>query len=132
MGVGLSLPVPSFPLRREILAQGGSLLVSVCLVWVVLATCLPGGGGGTPLLLRCTVRLGLGSRQRRCPTACVTLPRRRDWVPPFGCLVSQPPRLLTVPKPHEGAGGWGGGGWAMKKYVWASSMTALVPSASSG
>ena len=38
MGVGSSLPDPSFPLRREILAQGGSLLVSVCLVWVVLAT----------------------------------------------------------------------------------------------
>ena len=37
MGVGLSHPAPSFPLRREILAQGGSLLVSVCLVWVVLA-----------------------------------------------------------------------------------------------
>ena len=44
MGVGSSLPAPSFPLRREILAQGGSLLVSVCLVsvclvWVGLATC---------------------------------------------------------------------------------------------
>ena len=39
MGLGSSLPAPSFPLRREILAQGGSLLVSVCLVWVVLATC---------------------------------------------------------------------------------------------
>ena len=39
MGLGSSLPVPSFPLRREILAQGGSLLVSVCLVRVVLATC---------------------------------------------------------------------------------------------
>ena len=37
--MGSSLPAPSFPLRREILAQGGSLLVSVCLVWVVLATC---------------------------------------------------------------------------------------------
>ena len=35
MGVGLSHPVPSFPLRRKILAQGGSLLVSVCLVLVV-------------------------------------------------------------------------------------------------
>ena len=32
-------PVPFFPLRRMILAQGGSLLVSVCLVLVVLATC---------------------------------------------------------------------------------------------
>ena len=30
---------PSFPLKREILTHGGSLLVSVCLVWVVLATC---------------------------------------------------------------------------------------------
>ena len=39
MGVVSSHPVPSFPLRREILAQGGSLLVSVCLVWVGLATC---------------------------------------------------------------------------------------------
>ena len=35
------------------------------------------GGGG-----------GLGSPQRRCPTAIVTLPHRRDWVPTFGCLVS--------------------------------------------
>ena len=39
VGVGSSLPAPSFPLRSEILAQGGSLLVSVCLVWVLLATC---------------------------------------------------------------------------------------------
>ena len=39
VGVGSSLPAPSFPLKREILAPGGSLLVSVCLVWVVLATC---------------------------------------------------------------------------------------------
>ena len=54
MGVGSSHPAPSFPLRREILAQGGSLLVSVCLVWVILATCFwdgtglasPRGGGG--------------------------------------------------------------------------------------
>ena len=37
--MGSSLPAPSFPLRRGILAQGGSLLVSVCLVWVGLATC---------------------------------------------------------------------------------------------
>ena len=37
--MGSSHPAPSFPLRREILAQGGSLLVSVCLVWVVLTTC---------------------------------------------------------------------------------------------
>ena len=34
--MGLWHPAPSFPLRREILAQWGSLLVSV---WVVLATC---------------------------------------------------------------------------------------------
>ena len=39
MGVGSSHPAPSFPLRTEILAQGGSLLVLVCLMWVVLATC---------------------------------------------------------------------------------------------
>ena len=39
MGVDSSHPTPSFPLRTEISAQGGSLLVSVCLVWVVLATC---------------------------------------------------------------------------------------------
>ena len=39
MGVGSSHPAPSVPLRRKILAQGGSLLVSVCLVLVVLATC---------------------------------------------------------------------------------------------
>ena len=36
---GLRCPVPSFPLRRGILAQGGSLLVSMYLVLVVLATC---------------------------------------------------------------------------------------------
>ena len=39
MGVGSSHPAPSFPLRGNILAQGGSLLVSVCLVLVVLGTC---------------------------------------------------------------------------------------------
>ena len=39
--MGSSHPVPSFPLRGKILAPGGSLLVSVCLVLVVLA-----GGGG--------------------------------------------------------------------------------------
>ena len=38
-GRGLSCPVPSFPLRRKILAQGDSLLVSVYLVLVVVATC---------------------------------------------------------------------------------------------
>ena len=37
--MGSSHPVPSFLLRRKILAPGGSLLVSVCLVLVVLATC---------------------------------------------------------------------------------------------
>ena len=37
VGVGLSQPAPSFPLRREILAQVGSSLVSMCLV--------VGGGG---------------------------------------------------------------------------------------
>ena len=40
-GGGSSRPVPPFPLRREILAQGGSLLVSVYLVLVVLAICWP-------------------------------------------------------------------------------------------
>ena len=45
-----------------------------------------------------SVGLGLGSRQRQCSTACVTLPHRHDWVPTFGCLVSQPPRLLTIPE----------------------------------
>ena len=39
VGVGSSHPVPPFPLWRKILAQWGSLLVSVCLVLVVLATC---------------------------------------------------------------------------------------------
>ena len=34
-------------------------------------------------------------------TACVTLSHRLDWVPTFGCLVSQPPRLRTMPKPHR-------------------------------
>ena len=39
VGVCSSPPVPFFPLRRKILAQRGSLLVSVCLVLVGLATC---------------------------------------------------------------------------------------------
>ena len=58
-GGGSSYPVPSFPFRREILAQGGSLLVSVYLVLVVLATCSllahisqSGGGGGRDSVLR--------------------------------------------------------------------------------
>ena len=38
-GGGPSRPVPFFPLRRKILAQRGSLLVSVYMVLVVLATC---------------------------------------------------------------------------------------------
>ena len=38
-GGASSHTVPSFPLRREILARGGSLLVLVYLVLVVLATC---------------------------------------------------------------------------------------------
>ena len=52
MGVGSSHPVPCFPLRSKILAQGVSLLVSVCLllvsvclVLVVLASTSAGGGG---------------------------------------------------------------------------------------
>ena len=36
---GVVFPVPSFSLGRKVLAQGGSLLVSVYLVVVVLATC---------------------------------------------------------------------------------------------
>ena len=52
--------------------------------------CFGGGGGG----------VGLGSRQRRCPTVShVTLPRQRDWVPTSGHLVSQPRRPLTIPDP---------------------------------
>ena len=27
-----------------------------------------------------------------------------QWVPTSGCLVSQPPKLLTTPEPHHGAG----------------------------
>ena len=38
-GGGSSHCVPSFPMRRKILAQEGSLLVLVYLVLVVLATC---------------------------------------------------------------------------------------------
>ena len=37
--MGSSHLVPSLPLRRNILAPGGSLLVLVCSVLVVLATC---------------------------------------------------------------------------------------------
>ena len=36
--------------------------------------------------------------------AGVTFPRWRDRVPTSGCLVSQPPRLLTIPEPRQGAG----------------------------
>ena len=39
LAVGSLHPAPCFSLRRKILAQGGSLLVSVRLVLVVLATC---------------------------------------------------------------------------------------------
>ena len=49
-------------------------------------------------------RLGLGSRQRRCPTASMTFPDWLAWVPPSGCLVSQPPRLLATPEPRQDAG----------------------------
>ena len=50
---------------------------------------------------------GVGSQlvPKAGPTACASLPLRHDLVPTSGCLVSQPPRLLTVPKPHQGAGG---------------------------
>ena len=52
-----SRPVPSFPLRRKILDQGGSLLVSVylalvglaeCFCWITYPSlsCVLGGGGG--------------------------------------------------------------------------------------
>ena len=33
--------------------------------------------------------------------AHVTLSHRHDWVPTPGCLVSQPPRLLTIPEPPQ-------------------------------
>ena len=33
-----------------------------------------------------------------------SLPLWHNWVPTSGCLVSQPPRLLTVPEPHQGTG----------------------------
>ena len=36
--------------------------------------------------------------------ASVTLTHWRDWVPTFGCLVSQPPRLRTTHEPRQGAG----------------------------
>ena len=32
------------------------------------------------------------------PIACASLPRL-DWAAASSCLVSQPPRLLTIPKP---------------------------------
>ena len=32
----------------------------------------------------------------------VTVPQQRNWVPTSSCLVSQPPRLLTIPEPHRG------------------------------
>ena len=34
-----------------------------------------------------------------------SVPFRHNWVPTSDCLIPQPPRLLTVPKPHKGAGG---------------------------
>ena len=50
----------------------------------------------------------------------MTLPHRRDWVPTFGCLVSQPPRLLTIPEPHQGAGErepLGGSGGRLRRAI---------------
>ena len=32
------------------------------------------------------------------PMACAPSPHRRDWAPPSGFLVPQPPRLFTIPK----------------------------------
>ena len=43
------------------------------------------------------VGLGLGLHQRQYPTACVTLPHRRNWVPTSGCLV--PTSLYGTPPP---------------------------------
>ena len=65
MGVGSSLPAPSFPLRREI-------LVSVCLVWVVLATCFC--WPTYPSLFWAQLRGAGGGGNRRPPALCPQLP----------------------------------------------------------
>ena len=61
-----------------------------------------GGGGGGWVV----ARTGGGFPRPVCPSLTSTTG------PYPGCLVSQPPRLLTIPEPHQGAGGrlWGGGG----------------------
>ena len=52
---------------------------------------------------------GSVSARAKGSVARVTLPHRRNWVPIFGCLVSQPPRRLTI---LEGVGEpeWAGEG----------------------
>ena len=86
----------------------------------------PGGGWGG----------GWVELEGEGPTACASLPRRRQWASASGCLVSQPPTLLTIPEPHRGAGGreippclrvlwarvWGGGGGVCPRVL--DSLTA--------
>ena len=47
------------------------------------------------------VGLGLGSRQRRCPMASVTLPHRLDTVTPWLSFLTAA-TLPTIPEPHQG------------------------------
>ena len=88
------------------------------------------------------------------PMARASLPLQYSWVPTSGCLVSQPPSLLRVPKPHQGAGeremppcpcvfstcrgAWGGGGaqgtgsghsgapWFFSRGLWSSCWLVCV------
>ena len=58
----------------------------------------PGAGGGVGLGW-VVARTGGGFPRPVCPSLTSTTG------PYPGCLVSQPPRLLTIPEPHQGAGG---------------------------
>ena len=47
--------------------------------------------------------------------------------PPPGCLVSQPPRLLTIPAPRQGADEREGGGVGMSPLVYGSRLQRAAP-----
>ena len=143
MGVGSSHPAPSFPLRKEIPAQGGSLLVSVCLVWMVLATCFcwptyPSCPGRSYMLFdgmmalagaavvdhaRSTRRQTKGSGPGLVPLRT----RPRSWgeggvrgLPPLPCKVSvgSSPRARGAPGVYSGLSGlWGGGGFSLSNSL---------------
>ena len=115
---------------------GGRARSCVCVSVVVWSFhhaygALIGSRGGSGLVALCPI-----SGERRCPTANVTLLNLPDRVATSGCLVSQPPGLLTSPQTHLGVGEretppclcvlvvpapwswwWGGGGGGMLCHI---------------